>query len=85
MIHDTIPSPPPSVRIEPMSGTFPAAPECVKHCACGLSFDPTEWAALDYVGVSADEVQRLELRNCPCGSTLAVDLDTFPDVTAVRP
>jgi hypothetical protein len=46
--------------------TFP------KRCRCGRQFDRAAWERLTYVGV--DEAFRLELRNCACGSTLAVPM-----------
>lgn len=64
--HDTVPAPPPW--------------EPVKICTkCSTPYDAESWAALPYVGEQvfpeADEygdAERIELRNCPCGSTLAV-------------
>lgn len=50
----------------------------VKECACGAAYTAQAWASLRFVGtveVPADpdepEAYALELRNCPCGSTLA--------------
>ena len=43
-------------------------------CGCGLAYTVESWAALDFVGYMADEVETLELRNCPCGSTRAIVL-----------
>lgn len=53
----------------------------VKTCRCGKSYDAHAWRALTYVGVQpggpADEhgpaYPDVELRNCSCGSTLAVE------------
>ena len=45
-----------------------------KACGCGLSYDVAAWSALPLVGVQRDEVEALEMRNCACGSTLAVSL-----------
>ena len=59
---DTIPPPAP---------TLPAPPD--KSCLCGATHDPFEWLQLPHVGVMADEVDTLTLRNCHCGSTLAVE------------
>lgn len=36
-----------------------------------LKLDDAAWALLDYVGVLALDDPPLELRNCPCGSTIA--------------
>ncbi len=46
-----------------------------KFCGCGRSFLRREWAALPAVGHQRfpDEFP-LELRNCPCGTTLAVNV-----------
>lgn len=52
----------------------------VKACACGLQFSVDAWRALRLVGIQeipADAhgpEERLELRDCPCGSTIAVEL-----------
>ena len=60
---DTVPPPRP---------TDPAPAS--KRCSCGASHDPYEWTQLPCLGVMGDEVDRLELRNCACLSTLAVQL-----------
>jgi hypothetical protein len=52
-------------------------PAVVKRCACGRAFELSAWCALPLVGTHRDEVDRkedLELRSCPCGSTIAVNL-----------
>ncbi len=44
-------------------------------CACGLHHDTHSWKVLPYVGkMDAGNGGLLEMRNCPCGSTLAVEL-----------
>jgi hypothetical protein len=47
-----------------------------KKCACGHEISEAEWETLHYVGlqkVPADYgIPDLELRNCVCGSTIAV-------------
>lgn len=50
----------------------------VKTCACGRSFGSKGWNLLDYVGIHKDEPPHpdLELRNCICGSTIAVAMPT---------
>jgi len=50
------------------------APRYIKECACGRVFTADEWGLLEYVGEIVDDVESLELRNCICGSTLAVEL-----------
>lgn len=45
----------------------------MKRCACGRVHDPAAWAALPLVGIQdPEEPDAIELRNCPCGSTIAV-------------
>lgn len=52
--------------------------ELPKRCACGMTYDAAAWAALDLRGEQADDVERLEYRNCVvCGSTLAIVLESF--------
>jgi hypothetical protein len=46
----------------------------VKSCACGLNFTAHEWALLALVGTMMDPVESIELRNCLCGSTIAVEV-----------
>ena len=53
-------------------------------CAPGKfarSFTAKEWAALPLRGFQEIGDQRLELRNCPCGSTLAIELRPANDMT----
>jgi hypothetical protein len=48
----------------------------VKVCKCGQKFTETQWRALPLVGkmdYEEDGDKRLELRNCPCGSTIAIE------------
>jgi len=50
--------------------------DLVKRCACGLAYDRAGWEALPSRGRTDDgEGGQLELRNCTCGSTLAVPAD----------
>jgi hypothetical protein len=51
-----------------MSAPFP------KKCSCGRSHTRAEWDALPLCGVmELIPGERLEMRNCPCRSTIAVD------------
>lgn len=47
-----------------------------KSCACGRSHSKSEWPRLQLVGVQKgiDDLPRLELRNCSCESTIAVEI-----------
>jgi formate dehydrogenase maturation protein FdhE len=46
-----------------------------KRCSCGRRYDERQWNALEFVGPQEDEVEKLELRNCPrCNSTIAIIL-----------
>lgn len=49
----------------------------MKRCSvCGRTYSPAELGQLRSPGAMADEVERITLRDCPCGNTLAVtDLD----------
>jgi hypothetical protein len=49
-------------------------PLAVKVCGCGRPYTAAGWARLPRVGVQDDGVERLELRNCLCGSTICVVL-----------
>lgn len=56
-----------------------AATVIVNHCPCGQSYSQARWIDLRLVGV--DEESGLELRNCQCGSTRAIQLMPFtPEV-----
>jgi hypothetical protein len=45
-------------------------------CSCGLAHSPAEWKKLPLVGIQRfDGGGALELRNCPCGSTRAIDVN----------
>lgn len=47
----------------------------LKQCACGAVHTHTEWIRLPFVGHQPDYVGGLlELRNCGCGSTIAVQV-----------
>jgi hypothetical protein len=45
-----------------------------KYCRCGRAYSMLDtWRALPLVGYMPDEDETdLELRNCPCGSTIAI-------------
>ncbi len=51
-----------------------------KRCACGREHFVGEWSGLPLVGylvTPEDEkgpLERLELRNCPCGSTISIEV-----------
>lgn len=47
----------------------------VHTCSCKRTFTQEQWDALPYVGkMIEDDPPVLELRNCPCGSTRAVEI-----------
>lgn len=49
--------------------------EVFKRCACGLGYTIEEFRELTFVGIDiADPEAPLELRNCKCGSTIAIEL-----------
>lgn len=49
-----------------------------KSCGCGRTHTAEAWPSLPYCGVQKgdSEVADLQLRHCPCGSTLAVPVDS---------
>ena len=56
---------------------LPLSPSAVVaiRCSCGLAHSPAEWKKLPLVGIQRfDGGGALELRNCPCGSTRAIDV-----------
>lgn len=42
----------------------------VKTCGCGATYSAEEWLGLAAIGFLLGEDGPLELRNCPCGSTI---------------
>jgi hypothetical protein len=57
----------------------------MKTCACGLCYSAEGWAALRYVGAMSDgEDGEIELRDCACGSTLAIELPVDRAATLVE-
>ena len=55
---------------------MPDLPLWPKACRCGASWSGEEWKTLVLVGYAdGGEDGELELRNCVCGSTLAVQRD----------
>jgi two-component system cell cycle response regulator DivK len=74
------------LRALPSSPEPPVAPlprDVVKRCSCGAEFTRSQWSALPRCGqmhlARRDTV--VELRNCPCGSSMALQLQG-PDETA---
>ena len=55
-----------------------AAMAIVKRCGCGREYDRSWWDLLQLVGyfgpVSPDDSHVVELRNCRCESTLAIEI-----------
>lgn len=49
-------------------------PPILRTHGCGRSFTLEEWIALPYVGIHEDDAVVLEMRNCPCGSTLGLEV-----------
>lgn len=54
-------------------------------CGCGRAYTEQSWNALPLVGYQADEVETLELRNCTCGSTHSVNIESLSEVTPRKP
>jgi hypothetical protein len=55
------------MRRIPRSGT-----RTLKRCGCGREYTRAEWNELRLAGEQVDDVERGELRDCLCGSTIAV-------------
>lgn len=59
-----------------------------KRCGCGRTFSLVEWGSLPSRGTheSADETgeYQADMRDCPCGSTIAVEFKRAPDGNWVR-
>lgn len=61
----------------------PCSESCdlLKACACGLAYSTEAWSRLAFVGINyfpADTfgpAEAIELRNCVCGSTIAINAD----------
>jgi hypothetical protein len=55
----------------------------MKRCACGREYDAETWPKLPLAGYSRNGREAagelLELRHCPCGSTIAIDFGEEPD------
>lgn len=57
-------------------------------CSCGKKFTVEGWETLPLVGYQNDEELEeptLELRNCPCGSTRAVEPKSPKESERTRP
>lgn len=58
------------------------APPIAKTCGCGRSFTTQEWLALPLrgrqllVGDEEHAEETFEFRNCVCGSTLAIEVES---------
>ncbi len=61
--------PPPVSRPSKPSGPLP-----LKQCMCGAVYTPGEWPSLKNPRLWRLESEWLELRDCPCGSTLATEV-----------
>lgn len=61
--------------------------EWPKRCGCGRSYTAHEWRLLQFVGTMIDDVESCELRNCACGSTIAmaIETDTHPAYVSTLP
>ena len=47
-----------------------------KRCGCGIVHSRRDWDALPFVGVmpSGEEGVSLQIKNCPCGSSISVEV-----------
>ena len=53
-----------------------------RHCACGLRWTLAEFRKLELVGYQPERgyPYKLEMRNCTCGSTIAIEVDKHGNV-----
>lgn len=60
---------------EQRASTIPPPPRTIKACGCGRAFNVHEWRELRLVGYQDDgDGGELELRDCPCASTIAIEI-----------
>lgn len=52
-------------------------PLFVKRCGCGREYDAKDWLELPFVSLVDDDVESYEMRNCACGSTIAVHVEAL--------
>jgi hypothetical protein len=52
-------------------------------CPCGRNYTREAWEKLVFVGIQYDGEQTLELRNCSCGSTRALELQGIAEIVAL--
>jgi len=50
------------------------ADRILKRCSCGIAYTAEGWSKLSCRGILDDGVERLEIRNCSCGSSIAIVL-----------
>lgn len=61
---------------------FPGCPgPTLKECKCGRKFTALDWLDLPICGLmdSGDDYTMLDLRHCPCRSTIAVEVPLVVD------
>lgn len=68
-------TPTPAERIR--RSNFPKSCRC-----CGATYSAERWTALHYVGRNEDDVETIEMRNCPCGGTMAIVVGIGPRAAA---
>jgi hypothetical protein len=64
------------MQVDVAARRLPVRAPLVKECACGRSYTADEWRELKLCGVWTDDVEVLVLRDCHCGSTIAIVLWT---------
>ena len=59
-----------------------------KSCGCGRHFTKVEWALLPFIGSQVSEDAEgtfvVEMRNCHCNSTIAIESRLEPSIRTVR-
>ncbi len=56
----------------------------IKSCRCGRQFTAHDWLDIKPKGLmdSGEDTSILDLRNCPCGSTIGLEIPLFTQRSA---
>jgi hypothetical protein len=57
----------------------------IKECGCGRQYSRETWSTLRLVGRQGDDDGAIELRDCVCRSTIAVDVRDLRELPIVGP
>jgi hypothetical protein len=61
-----------------MPGSYPVPPQFPKKCTtCTRIYDSASWTAIALLGYQTDDFEKMEMRNCACGTTLVVIVERY--------